>query len=534
MITLIQRVIYAFSTFIICASTLATEINYTSWKFNNLTSIGGIAVTPEGNPEIITINKDSAYLFDGTEDRVVIDNNPLIGLDEFTFEVVFRVDRGGVAEQKFIHMQGNPDVRILFELEFLNDSMWYMDNYIKSGNGADMNFIDPTQLYPANRWYHAALVYKNNEFKRYINYKTVNTTTLTWVPPTDGSISVGARMNKVNYMTGSVREIRFADAALDSTQFILYGELLQPHEAFVLDDLNEINGHTVQSFGNPTVVETEIGPGIEFDGTEDGIYILTNPIGSAKYFTIETIVKPNDVYPDNKEPRYFHIEDADNINRRITMELRLNNNHEWYLDGFLKAESASIGLIDETLTHPIDSWEHMAITYDNGIFKTYVNCTMELESNWGPNFLPLGENTKISVGMRMNQVNYFNGIIQRIRITHTVLNSNEFMAIYPDTTGCISTSNYESYENHSDFNVDVFPNPASGIVNIRVMTSSAGYVTLELYSMTGIMIDELFNEYISAGITEASFDASLYPKGIYLIQMRNRHQIESRKILIIS
>jgi hypothetical protein len=280
-------------------------------------------------------------------------------------------------------------------------------------------------------------------------------------------------------------------------------------------------------------VETEIGPGIDFDGTEDGIYILTNPIDSAKYFTIETIIKPNDVYPDNAEPRYFHIEDGDNSNRRITMELRLNDRHEWYFDGFLKAETESIALIDETLTHPIDSWEHMAITYDDGIFKTYVNYKMELESNWGPNFLPLGENTKMSAGMRMNKVAHFNGIIQRIRVTKAVLNIDEFMDIYPDSTGNIPSSTNESFENNSDFNVEIFPNPASGITNIRVMTSSAGYFTLELYSIAGIKIDELFNEYISAGITEARFDSGLYPKGIYFLQMRNGLQIESRKILII-
>jgi hypothetical protein len=107
------------------------------------------------------------------------------------------------------------------------------------------------------------------------------------------------------------------------------------------------------------------------------------------------------------------------------------------------------------------------------------------------------------------------------------------MDIYADTTGGIPTGNYENYENNSDFNVDVFPNPASGIANIRVMTSSAGYLALELYSMTGVKLDELFNAYISAGITEASFNASLYPKGIYLLQMRNGQQIETRKILII-
>ncbi|MBN1184948.1 MAG: T9SS type A sorting domain-containing protein [Bacteroidales bacterium] len=527
--TLTQKTICTFSALLIFLTSFAADIHYTYWKFNSLTTIGGIAVTPEGNPTLIPINNDTAYLFDGTGDRVVINDNPLIGLDEFTFEVVFRVDRGGVDEQKFIHMQASPDIRILFELQFLNDSMWYMDSFIKSANGESMNFIDSTQLFAADRWYHAALVYKNNEFKRYINYTTTNTGTLTWVAPTDGSISVGARMNSLNYMTGAVREIRFADAALDSTQFLFYGELLEQHETFVLDNLVEINGHTVQSFGKPEVVETEIGYGIDFDGTEDGIYILTNPIGSTKYFTIETIIKPNDVYPANAEPRYLHIEDGDNVNRRITMELRLNDSYEWYFDGYLKAESVSIGLMDETLTHPVDGWEHLAITYDNGIFKTYVNYSMEMDTNWGPHFLPLGDNTKMSLGMRMNQVNYFNGIIQRIRVTKAVLDTSEFMAIY-DTSG--GTGSFNSFAMKADLHVDVFPNPANSNTHIRLMATSAGNVTIALYNIAGIKVGELYNGYISEGITEAGFDAALYPKGIYILQIRYNQQIETKKILI--
>ena len=534
MTTLLKSTLCAFAIFFFYTSTLTAQVNYTSWKFNNLTSIGGNAVTPEGNPTIITINDDGAYYFDGAEDRVLIDENPLIGLTEFTIEVVFRVDEGGVAEQKFFHLQATPDIRVLFELEFLNDSMWYMDNFIKSENGESLNFMDASRLYPVNRWYHAALVYQNNEFKHYINHKTDDTANLTWVPPTDGSVSVGARMNQVNYMTGAVREIRFADAALDSTQFLFYGELLDQNETFILDDLSEINGHTVQKFGNPEVVETEIGPAIDFDGTEDGIYILTNPIGSAKYFTIETIVKPRDVFPENTDPRYFHIEDGDNSNRRITMELRLNDKHEWYFDGFLKAESVSVGLMDENITHPIDSWEHMAITYDNGLFRTYVNYTMELESNWGPHFLPLGGNTKMSVGMRMNKVNYFNGIFQRIRVTQAVLDPSEFMALAPDTNEIEPepVNTLESFSNNSDLNVAVFPNPVSENANIQVISSTAGHVTIELYNLDGIKVGELFNEHIGAGTTEPGFDASLYPKGLYLLKLSSSQQVVSRKLLI--
>ena len=533
------------SLILYCTNAFATEINYTNWKFNDLTSIGGIVVKPEGNPQIININNEKAIFFDGVEDRLIIENNPLIGLEEFTIEIIFRVDKGGVAEQKFIHLQANPDIRILFELEFKNDGSWYMDNFIKSGNGKSISFIDSTKSYPANRWYHAALVYKNNEFKQYINYKHENVDTLTWISPTDGSVSVGARMNKLNYMTGAVREIRFANVALESNQFLNYGELLEEHETFVLDNLVEINRHTVQVYGDPQVIDTKFGKGIEFDGTDDGIYILTNPLADAKYFTIETIIKINDVYPANAEPRYFHIEDGDDSNRRLTMELRLNNKHEWYFDGFLKASgNGSVGLMDETLTHPINGWEHCALTYDNGLFRTFVNYKQELENNWGSKLLPFGNNTKMSVGMRMNKVNHFNGIIQRIRISKNVLDPSEFMEYIPDSTSTdidtsstiidTITSGITKIHNEfaNQFDVHVLPNHTNGIANIKVFTSTEEFVSIELYNMEGRKIAELINNCISEGVIEYNFDFSKYQKGIYLLKIKNNKQVITKKILM--
>lgn len=531
----LKRIFWTLSVILYFASTSIAQIKYTNWNFNDLTSVGGVDVVPEGNPEIIRINKDSAYLFDGDEDRVVLDQNPLIGLNEFTLEVVFRVDEGGVSEQKMFHMQANPDIRLLFEVEFVNDSMWYMENFIQTGSGAGENIhlMDSTKLHPVNRWVHIAVVYKNNTFKQYINYKLENTGDLTWVAPDAGSISVGARINKRNYLTGAVREIRFADTALDSTQFLFYEQLLEQHETYVLDNLEEINGYSVQRFGDPQVVETEIGQGIEFDGTEDGIYILSNPIGAASHFTIETIILPRDVAPANADPRYLHIEDGDNSNRRITMELRLNDMHEWYFDGFLKASSSSsVGLMDETLTHPIDSWEHMAISYDNGHFKTYVNYKSELESNWGPKFLPMGDNTKMSVGMRMNKVNYFQGIIQRIRVTQAVLDSSEFMTIHQGLHLGVHPLINEDEGDHSELNVHVFPNPARGIVKIQLKSARAGFASIELSNVMGLNMAELFNAKIAEGLTEVSFDTSNFPRGLYVLIIRNNRSVTKKKLLI--
>ncbi|MFB6319735.1 LamG-like jellyroll fold domain-containing protein [Saccharicrinis sp. FJH54] len=506
--------------------------NYVTWNLDNLTSSGDFTFTTEGDPEIIPVNDDFAMLFDGTEDRIVVESNPLIGMDEFTLEVIFRIDKGGISEQKFLHLQANPDIRILFEIEFVNDSMWYLENYIQSGSGESENvhLINPEKLHPAGRWYHAALVYSNKTFKQFINYQLENSGMLHWVTPEDGAVSVGARMNQVNYMTGAVREIRFADEALDSSHFLRYGQMLEESETYVFDNLISLNGYGLQVFGDPEIVDTEIGKGAEFDGEDDGIYVLHNPIGNSQQFTIETIVKPYDVYPENADPRYFHIEDANNSNRRITMELRLNENHEWYFDGFLRADNNSIGLMEPALTHPLDGWQHMAIIYSNGHFETYVNYKKELEDDWEHVLLPFSDATKMSVGMRMNKVNYFNGIIQRIRITHAILDTGEFMKINKKEE---ATPVDQVSMPSQNLEFKIYPNPVRKDSEMEVYQTLEGVVKLELYNLAGDKVDELFNGYMRAGLSCASIDFQKYESGLYLLKLINNSYQSIQKISVL-
>ena len=515
-------------------------VNYITWKFNNLSTIGGNSVTTEGDPTLITINNDSACYFDGTEDRFVFSDCPIdTYAGDFTIETIFRVDGGDEQEQKFIHIQADNDARILFELEFEANGTWRMETYVKALDGSDIHLIDSNAYFKPNRWYHAALVYNSstNEFKQYINYTGINSQSLTWGQVSNANISVGARATQENYLTGAVRSIRYADAALDSNEFLLYGELLDDNDLFILDNLESLNGYDVTVNGNPTVVETEIGPGIEFDGSDegvkdngDGIYINYNPLDSSKYFTIETIFKPNDVYPDNADPRYLHIEDADDNTRRLTMELRLDELHNWYFDGFIRAGSVSLGHMDEDLVHPVKGWEHAAVTYNDGKFTTYVDYQQELDSNWVYKLLPFGDNTKMSLGMRQNKVNYFNGIIQRVRITRSVLDISEFMEIY-DTGGGETGFDEILSENIVDLNVSVYPNPSNGYTTIKLVNSKAGLTSIALYNMAGLKMDELMNEFISEGVVTTNFDAGMYPKGLYLIQVRNNNDIITQKLM---
>src|SRR5215475_13991792 len=72
------------------------------WAVDNLQQIGGHAVTVVGQPRIVAGPTGKALAFSGA-DSVLVDGRPLVGVDRFTVEVVFKPE-GGPFEQRFLHI----------------------------------------------------------------------------------------------------------------------------------------------------------------------------------------------------------------------------------------------------------------------------------------------------------------------------------------------------------------------------------------------------------------------------------------------
>lgn len=194
-----------------------------------------------------------------------------------------------------------------------------------------------------------------------------------------------------------------------------------------VNSLSKIGGASTDATGNPQVVNTTQGRVVRFDGDGDRLLVDANPLGNANEFTIEIIFNPADAYPNNREPRFFHIESPGNPNRRITIELRLNDKKQWYLDAYIKSEQSQLTLIDPTKVHPIGEWAHAAITYKNREFASYVNG--QKESMGQVDYMPIAPDAKTSIGARMNQVHWFKGKILQVRISPRVLSPVEFLTL---------------------------------------------------------------------------------------------------------
>lgn len=190
-----------------------------------------------------------------------------------------------------------------------------------------------------------------------------------------------------------------------------------------VDNLETIAGHAVTVVGDPTVIETPNGKAIEFDGINDGIFLDVHPLAGMSAFTAEVIFSPYE--GGAAEQRFFHMQESSS-DHRVMFETRLVEDKQWFLDTFIHSGEQKIPLFAADFKHQTGSWYHAAIVVDGSSFKHFVNGQMELDEALQFEVQQAG---KTSLGVRLNQVNWFKGAIRTVRITPRALDPEEFLTV---------------------------------------------------------------------------------------------------------
>jgi hypothetical protein len=203
------------------------------------------------------------------------------------------------------------------------------------------------------------------------------------------------------------------------------------------DNLIRIGGLPVTVAGHPKVISSPVGKAIEFDGTQDSLFIEKHPLAGAETFTWEVIFRPDG---GAEAQRWFHLAERDretgqfvkltpgtanptqDSNPRLLFELRVVNGNRWYLDAFTNGRT----LMFPDKLHPIGQWYHVAQVYEGKMYRSYVNG--ELQGEAALVYAPQGEGAA-SIGARMNKVNYFHGAVAKARFTFKALTPAEFMTL---------------------------------------------------------------------------------------------------------
>ncbi len=191
-----------------------------TWKIDNLKKIGGHKVEILGNPQIIKTERGTAVLFDGIDDAIFINANPLEGFHEFTVEAVFRPEAGGAREQRWLHIEDTENTESLALLETrLIDNEWFLDTFLKSGETRSALYAENFK-HALGQWFRVALVFDRSEMRHYVGGKLELTGKITRQAFGKGTTSIGVRQNKIYWFKGAVQKLRFTNRALSPDEFM--------------------------------------------------------------------------------------------------------------------------------------------------------------------------------------------------------------------------------------------------------------------------------------------------------------------------
>jgi hypothetical protein len=187
---------------------------------DQLDRLGEHKTTVVGAPRVIETKDGKAVQFDGKGDALFVDVNPLAGLKQFTVEVIFQPQADGPKEQRFLHFQeAGSENRLLFETRLTDDGRWFLDTYLKSG-ASDATLFAKESLHVIGPWYHAAVVVDGRSMRHFVNGKEELTADVAFTPLGPGQTSLGARINKVFWYKGAVRQIKITPKPLEPKEFL--------------------------------------------------------------------------------------------------------------------------------------------------------------------------------------------------------------------------------------------------------------------------------------------------------------------------
>jgi hypothetical protein len=197
----------------------AAQYPFETWTFDRLDGIAGHKTKVEGHPRVIDWRGGKAMEFNGVDDALFIEAQPLKDAATFSWEVIFRPDPGGHPEQRFFHLQErDTQDRFLFEIR-LKAGNWFLDSFVMSKAGSKALFNSDHE-HLLGEWYHVAQVYDGHAYRNYVNGILENEAEVAFTPNGAGETSVGVRFNHRDYFKGAVAKARFTRGALTPAEFL--------------------------------------------------------------------------------------------------------------------------------------------------------------------------------------------------------------------------------------------------------------------------------------------------------------------------
>ncbi|MBK7229800.1 MAG: T9SS type A sorting domain-containing protein [Ignavibacteriales bacterium] len=114
-----------------------------------------------------------------------------------------------------------------------------------------------------------------------------------------------------------------------------------------------------------------------------------------------------------------------------------------------------------------------------------------------------------------------------------IKNSNNITLVI-DSVGVLDVEEINDGEIVNDFSLSQnYPNPFNPSTNIQFALPHSGYVTLEIFSVTGERVDVLISEELNAGKYNYEWNGSNLTSGIYFYRLNAGNFVETRKMILL-
>jgi len=258
----------------------------------------------------------------------------------------------------------------------------------------------------------------------------------------------------------------------------------------------------------------------QFDGTIDNITISnTSELNFQNGISVALWINPTQLF----DREAFPISHG-NWENRWKISIIPDHRLRWTIK-----TSAGIKDLDSKIYLQKNTWYHIVALFDGEDVEIYINGELNSHTGFSGEILTTDIDLTIGQMLPSNNAYNFKGIIDDVRIFNAAISEDQIQKIYSGSTAIDDFQEHKIPETY--LLRQNYPNPFNPETMISYELPENQFVTLEIYNILGVKVDQLVAHNQSAGRYEIQWNSIHVSSGIYFYKLQTNNFVEIKKCL---